>query len=1001
MAATVGVDSAYHNTPTPSVPPRYSSTAAPPPVLTSTAAPPAVLTMPNDIVAAVPMFYGDYSNGEEPSDWFPQFYLSLPVTWTDRQIIKRFEMQLAPGKLAEIWFKSLTPSETATFEALKTAFYARWPVPKTAVYTAAQRRERIRTQVLRKEEIGTWVEGGRAANYAHVTWAEKLQRLALSMGDTTGYLIEYAVEGIPNLLKDHLTCHYTTWDELVDDIRGVPIVKLKRGREELEKQRARDVDIAQLKAHHAATSQNVAQTRSSATPYRPSPRQYQSSNLVHQNTVPYPSFRTTPSNGLPPSRAQVLERVASVPQRPNTETGIRQYETDVEAWHKANGTEAIPNLARPYPLRPGTAVAGSGECYSCGLVTEPPISAATVQRQEVPYRQQVTPVQYVAQDMPYSNVQYQPMPMLVYAVMTYEEGWTDYADSQTYGDPAVVQESSPSPPSPSSSTVHIPESVTTRPPLPPMPLPTSSLFHSPELPVRTVSSTHPTIPILESHVPKSLSLNVDNTSTESGQDRDVSSPLSNHIVTDVYMLDAAGKPQVSRTSNPFLTVPCLRGPRGECVRFLAIIDNGAMINAIDTAAYQRIARRINPLSPSDRTLRMADGSLVASTGVWSGMLEWGPIKVSTTFEVFPSGGSWRMLVGKPLLEQVQAVHNYGLDSIALPHNGSVHILRNFTSFRPLPTPSLPTAISFPSVSRFSSTPHIGQEPITVSTVTPRPPIAGTQQSKTIELPISNTSIAEDLHDIGDVFGEPPSIPADDIFTRTTAQGPFYPPRVQTIVEMVKYGNDLTQDQHQTLKDLVAEFADTFALSVKEVKPLDFATFRLNIPPGSTFSKKVGQRPLTPAQKEYLFPLLDDFNKAGLTRFIRADEVKAIVSTVLAQKTHEAASLTLDEIKSIINVQCVELGELSNPELESNTVSAPVQPTQSAKKPKWRETYGPSNNGWQATATRASSTLLQDFMLSQSRKAVNRTSVSTLRVEDMNAGVECQWVYMEPRRVSVT
>ncbi|KAF8833588.1 hypothetical protein BDN67DRAFT_862863, partial [Paxillus ammoniavirescens] len=118
-------------------------------------------------------------------------------------------------------------------------------------------------------------------------------------------------------------------------------------------------------------------------------------------------------------------------------------------------------------------------------------------------------------------------------------------------------------------------------------------------------------------------------------------------------------------SKPFITVPSLQGPQGEQVCFLAMVDNGAMINAINAATHQRIARRLSPLSTSDRILRMADGSLVPSLGIWSGTLTWGPIKTATTFEVFPSQGSWRMLIGKPLLEQVSAIHNYKADSISI------------------------------------------------------------------------------------------------------------------------------------------------------------------------------------------------------------------------------------------------------------------------------------------------------------------------------------------------
>jgi hypothetical protein len=87
--------------------------------------------------------------------------------------------------------------------------------------------------------------------------------------------------------------------------------------------------------------------------------------------LPYRGGRGTYVPRTQMSHAQILERATSVPQRPNTETGMRQYEVDVNAWHRTYGTDGVPSLERPYPLRPGTAVLGSGECYSCGIVTDP------------------------------------------------------------------------------------------------------------------------------------------------------------------------------------------------------------------------------------------------------------------------------------------------------------------------------------------------------------------------------------------------------------------------------------------------------------------------------------------------------------------------------------------------------------------------------------------------------------------------------------------------------
>jgi hypothetical protein len=72
----------------------------------------------------------------------------------------------------------------------------------------------------------------------------------------------------------------------------------------------------------------------------------------------------------PLTRAQILERTTLVPQRPNTEAGMRQYEADVDLWHRTYGIDGMTTLDQPYPLRPGTALVGSGECYNCGMVME-------------------------------------------------------------------------------------------------------------------------------------------------------------------------------------------------------------------------------------------------------------------------------------------------------------------------------------------------------------------------------------------------------------------------------------------------------------------------------------------------------------------------------------------------------------------------------------------------------------------------------------------------------
>ncbi|KAI6011465.1 hypothetical protein PISMIDRAFT_119938 [Pisolithus microcarpus 441] len=64
-------------------------------------------------------------------------------------------------------------------------------------------------------------------------------------------------------------------------------------------------------------------------------------------------------------------------------------------------------------------------------------------------------------------------------------------------------------------------------------------------------------------------------------------------------------------------------------------------------------------------------------------------------------------------------------------------------------------------------------------------------------------------------------------------------------------------------DKIAKFADTLALSVKEVRPVKFMKFRLGIPNDAKFLMKVDQKPLIQVQKEWYLLILDNLNEAGI------------------------------------------------------------------------------------------------------------------------------------------
>ncbi|KZP25882.1 hypothetical protein FIBSPDRAFT_674844, partial [Athelia psychrophila] len=121
------------------------------------------------------------------------------------------------------------------------------------------------------------------------------------------------------------------------------------------------------------------------------------------------------------------------------------------------------------------------------------------------------------------------------------------------------------------------------------------------------------------------------------------------------------------------------------------------------------------------------------------------------------------------------------------------------------------------------------------------------------------------------------------FCRST--DPFNPARVQNILDLVEVGPDLSADELQSVRALVAEYADTFAQSILEVTPVTGAVHTLNIPAGTTFSKKINQRPLRAPERAYYYPRINEMERAGVIRKINPEDVKCCSPTTLAQKAH--------------------------------------------------------------------------------------------------------------------
>ena len=355
--------------------------------------------------------------------------------------------------------------------------------------------------------------------------------------------------------------------------------------------------------------------------------------------------------------------------------------------------------------------------------------------------------------------------------------------------------------------------------------------------------------------------------------------------TDIVDLYEVGHEAVTRktcedkkTEIPFAHQIKIHGPQGEVVRTPALFDGAAMVAAMCTSLFKLVKHRLGSWQPSQRLLRMANGVIVPSQARWEGTIQLKDVAIKGSFEVFDSGGSWAFLLGKPLLRQFKARQNFGTDTVEIETgDGSVTVLQN-----ELKKPRVFES-STREINLTLDVKQLGQMPDNKPTTSRVPTEAPTVH------PIYVTTADE----------------ADTVLTRSTH--PFKPERVARILQEVTIGPDITTSQRNEIHKLLGDYADCFALSIKEVNAIPGAVHKLNIPEGATFRTKIPPRSYNPDQRVFIESKVNEMLEAGIIRPIHPRDVRFVAQTVLAQKTHEGQGVPLNELKHRVNEQCLKHG----------------------------------------------------------------------------------------------
>jgi hypothetical protein len=368
-----------------------------------------------------------------------------------------------------------------------------------------------------------------------------------------------------------------------------------------------------------------------------------------------------------------------------------------------------------------------------------------------------------------------------------------------------------------------------------------------------------------------------------------------HIVN----LYSAKSTQRLAIASPFRSMMRFVAADGKQLPVIGLVDDGAMISAIDRQFYETHKEWFGALLPTRTHLRMANGVIEPSLGLWEGSVDVDGLRLDGLFQVFNMDGVCQFIFGKPALEALKAIHDYETDTIYIAKGNRRGRLCNEHGKKG--SDDTQWGVKDPPSRKVSADLELLNEPLTDATNSAPPINHFTNDSKT------------------------------NIFT--CLNDPFNEARVKAVLECVEIGVDLTNEQREKVIKIVQDYADCFALAVSEVKHIPGAVHKLNVPPEAEakLPRSVHQRSFSPPQTQFLHETIADLIEAGVIERTTPEEVKCISPITIAQKAHDGVGLSLDELRQRVNERCAEYGQPLAFNLPPRSESTPEPPTRQGEK----------------------------------------------------------------------
>ena len=352
----------------------------------------------------IPEFAGTQEDSIQPTDFLKMIKRSFlaNATTTNDQKIELFELYLKSDSPAEEWFNDANTAKK-TWSEFKAQFKTRFPNIKKAKKTAPELERELGAMRILTEDLGKTEKCRGEEVHTHMIFAEKILDLAkrAKIETTTSGL--WAVrDELPEVLREKIPENQASWTAFAQAIKDIDLGHIREG---VRKYKVKAANDARVEADIKLLKQRMGAGNMGNTPVN-SPTKAIRAQLANTTISQQPAngaaqrdpFSSTGGGGgnlfniipraprQPATEAEKAMLKASLllyPIQPETQVGEATYLDQLRAWRQANGDSQV-SKSTGFPLRPGGAPPGSGECYNCGRTGHRRMDCQTTGTKKIP-----------------------------------------------------------------------------------------------------------------------------------------------------------------------------------------------------------------------------------------------------------------------------------------------------------------------------------------------------------------------------------------------------------------------------------------------------------------------------------------------------------------------------------------------------------------------------------------------------------------------------------------